>query len=325
VAVLFFVLAAVGFSRASNAEEEAEALRDDVAAAESLSDELRAEGEALRDRADGLEDEVAAAGRRAAEAEEAARLQWEPLIAENERLAAENRFLRKAVVVSSAAGDVARVGLTFDGDPTPGALASTLDTLAAAGVQATFFPSGSAMEANPDGWVRAVAEGHELGNATYDRVPIDRADPEAALESIKGWERAARLVAGSDFRATWFRPPLLGGFEDRVGTREVRNLIARRGLITALWSVETYYALFASGGPQEAGPDPDASDVAAYVTGEAGGGSIILLQFGSLDIDAVPDILVGLRGKGLEPGTLTQLFDAQERMYDGDLASPDGA
>ncbi|MBU1494840.1 MAG: polysaccharide deacetylase family protein, partial [Actinobacteria bacterium] len=310
-AFLFFVLAAVAFSQAHTAQQEAAAARSELEEASAAVVGLGRERDALSDRLLDLEDDLAAAERRADEAEAAARAEWEPLVAEN-------RFLRKAIVVSSAGAEVAGVGLTFDGDPTPDALDAVLDALAAEGVAATFFPSGLALEANPRGWRRAVAAGHELGNATYARLPIDPAAPEATIDGLTAWDEAAGRVIGEGYRATWFRPPLMGGFEDGVGTAEIRSVMAGHGLITALWSIETFYALYSASGPHEAGPDPDAASVAAYVVGEVGGGDIVLLQFGSLDIEAVPAILAGIVAKGLTPGTLTQLIDAQQRAFQGD-------
>ena len=53
--------------------------------------------------------------------------------------------------------------------------------------------------------------------------------------------------------------------------------------------------------------------------GESDGGDILLLQFGSLDIEATPAIIDGLREKGLPPLSLTNLFDAQQDLFEGDL------
>jgi len=324
IAVLLVVIAVVSLAawRADSRAVRAERDLDLIASGLSI---LSAERDQLQEDVDRLTERVAEADQRAVVAEEEARVQWEPLIVENEDLVTENRFLRKAIVVSSASGDVARVGLTFDGDPTPDALDAVLDALAAEGVSATFFPSGVALEANPAAWQRAVEEGHELGNGTYARTPIDPNDPGATLEELKAWDRAVAGVVDGGYKAIWFRPPLMGGFEDGVGITEVRSVIARRGLVTALWSVETFHALYSGSGPREGGPDPDAAAVTAYVVGESSPGDIVLMQFGSLDIEAVPAILRGIREKGLEVGTLSQLIDAQEDSFEGDLSGGDGA
>ena len=44
---------------------------------------------------------------------------------------------------------------------------------------------------------------------------------------------------------------------------------------------------------------------------KAGPGSIVLLHFAPLDVAALPAIIDGLRAKGLEPVTLTELIEAQ--------------
>ena len=60
------------------------------------------------------------------------------------------------------------------------------------------------------------------------------------------------------------------------------------GLITALWEIETFYALYSPTGPQFKGSNPDAADVAEYVVETARPGSVILLHFTPRDVAALP-------------------------------------
>jgi peptidoglycan/xylan/chitin deacetylase (PgdA/CDA1 family) len=85
----------------------------------------------------------------------------------------------------------------------------------------------------------------------------------------------------------------------------MRDVIAGHGLVTVLWDVETLRALRDPEGPQLRGPSPTPSDVAGYVTARAREGSIILLH--GLDAEALPEIVSGLRRKGLEPTTVSDL------------------
>jgi len=87
-------------------------------------------------------------------------------------------------------------------------------------------------------------------------------------------------------------------------------VLAASGMITALWDVETFNALFTDAGPRLAGPDPTPQEVADYVVGRAREGSIILLHFGPKDVAALPLIIDGLREAGLEPVTLTDLLES---------------
>jgi peptidoglycan/xylan/chitin deacetylase (PgdA/CDA1 family) len=109
------------------------------------------------------------------------------------------------------------------------------------------------------------------------------------------------------------------GFTDRIGPEVVRTVVAEVGMATALWSVDPYWALFAPNGPRVAGEGPGAADIAAYVVDAAGPGSIVHLSAESLDVEALPAIIDGLRSKGLEPTTLTGLFEMQDRQLEGDI------
>ena len=67
-----------------------------------------------------------------------------------------------------------------------------------------------------------------------------------------------------------------------------------------LWDVELVYALR----NEVATP----SRITEHVLENARGGSIVLLHFTPNDITALPDILAGLRRRGLEPCSLSELL-----------------
>lgn len=62
------------------------------------------------------------------------------------------------------------VYLTFDDGPIPEATPFVLDTLAHAGIHATFFMVGDNVRKHPDIFRRVVAEGHRIGNHTYNHI-----------------------------------------------------------------------------------------------------------------------------------------------------------
>ena len=171
---------------------------------------------------------------------------------------------------------------------------------------------------NPELWRRAVDEGHELGNATMTGLPVTSVNTATLRDDLTAWQTTVSEVVGAQYRATWFRPPFMEGFTDRVGPDAVRAVAAEIGMATALWSVEPYWALFAPNGPRVAGQDPGAADVVGYVVDTAGPGSIVRLSTESFDLVALPGIIDGLRAKGLEPTTLTGLFEMQDRLLEGD-------
>ena len=65
---------------------------------------------------------------------------------------------------------VKAVYLTFDDGPIPEATPFILDTLAHYGVKATFFVVGDNVRKHPDIFRRIVAEGHRIGNHTYNHI-----------------------------------------------------------------------------------------------------------------------------------------------------------
>ncbi|MBP3510980.1 MAG: polysaccharide deacetylase family protein [Prevotella sp.] len=91
------------------------------------------------------------------------------------------------------------VYLTFDDGPIPEATPFILDTLAAAGIKATFFMVGDNVRKHPELYRRVVAEGHRIGNHTYNHMGGFR-------HSIKTYYDNAEK-ADSLLHTDLFRPP----------------------------------------------------------------------------------------------------------------------
>ncbi|WP_445453003.1 polysaccharide deacetylase family protein [Flavobacterium sp. 25HG05S-40] len=71
-----------------------------------------------------------------------------------------------------------RVFLTFDDGPTPEITEWTLEQLRQHNAKATFFCIGNNIEKHPAIFQKVIAEGHAIGNHTYDH--------------LKGWETATK-------------------------------------------------------------------------------------------------------------------------------------
>lgn len=126
------------------------------------------------------------------------------------------------------------VALTFDDGP-DGATPAVLDALAAQHVHATFFVVGAQAQRHPALVRRIAAEGHLLGDHTWDhRYPRDVEGGWTAPYLADQLGRTARVVeAATGTPVCWFRPP--GGF--RTGT--VPAAAHRMRMTVALWSVDT--------------------------------------------------------------------------------------
>ncbi len=62
------------------------------------------------------------------------------------------------------------VYLTFDDGPIPESTPFILDTLAEFGIKATFFMVGDNVKKTPELYERIVAEGHQVGNHTFNHL-----------------------------------------------------------------------------------------------------------------------------------------------------------
>ncbi len=89
--------------------------------------------------------------------------------------------------------------LTFDDGPIPEATPFILDTLAKAGVHATFFMVGDNVRKYPELYRRVVAEGHRIGNHTYNHIGGFRHSIKAYYDNA---EKADELL-----HTNLFRPP----------------------------------------------------------------------------------------------------------------------
>jgi peptidoglycan/xylan/chitin deacetylase (PgdA/CDA1 family) len=147
--------------------------------------------------------------------------------------------------------------LTFDDGPDPVSTPAVLDALARHGMKATFFMVGARAARHPELVARVVAEGHEIGNHSWDHPSLPTLPPAAQGEQI-AWTRAA-LAPPHGQRL--LRPP--------YGHQTLATLRAARaaGYRTVLWSV--------SGGDWRG---DDAAALADRIAGALRPGGIVLLH-----------------------------------------------
>lgn len=121
------------------------------------------------------------------------------------------------------------VRLTFDDGGSPAQVRALLATLRRNGVRGTFFFRGDWAAAHP-ALLRAIrAEGHEVGNHSYDHPPLSQTSDGGVLSQI---DRG--LAATTTPRL--LRPPFGAG---ALSTRLV-DLAASRGYRVCRWTVDTY-------------------------------------------------------------------------------------
>ena len=113
-------------------------------------------------------------------------------------------FVRKGTFYRAKGPDKV-VALTFDDGPSPIWTPQVLDELKRADVKATFFMLGVHVERYPEVARRVLAEGHEIGNHTYDHHVLLYYKLGDLEKEIKGAEKAIKIVTGQTTR--YFRPP----------------------------------------------------------------------------------------------------------------------
>ena len=155
------------------------------------------------------------------------------------------------------------VAITFDDGPKAGTTDVLLDGLKERGVKATFFLIGRQIEENRDIVARMAADGHQIGNHTFNHVNLAQmSDAQAREELTLCYEEIFSAVGegeGSEGETCFaIRPPF-----GEVGASVRENMESP----VILWSVDTRDWTGKSAG-----------DIADYIVETAGDGDIILLH-----------------------------------------------
>ena len=192
-------------------------------------------------------------------------------------------------------GTRAQVALTFDDAPVPQTTEMVLATLAEKQVRGTFFAIGAQMAAQPQLAQRIVAAGHQLANHSWSHPRFLLKSPAFIARETDDTE--AQIRAAGHRGKAYFRPPygkkLLG----------LPWLLKQRGIITVMWDVDA--DRFRAQGVEA---------MVAQTVAAARPGSIILLHpfcadECTTDRAALPQIIDGLRARGLEPVTVAELLE----------------
>ncbi len=182
------------------------------------------------------------------------------------------------------------LALTFDDGPHHSHTRDILDTLRREGARATFFVVGSRAETYPDILSRMAAEGHEIGNHTWEHRSLARSQTAESLTSLR---RTNDLIAGITGRdCNIVRPPF-----GHTSTR-VKEMLHGQGWHEVMWDSD-------SRDWQNKNPD-----VILYrVMKSAGPGSIVLFH----DIhpgagQMLPTLIKAFKSQGYRFVTISELI-----------------
>jgi len=125
----------------------------------------------------------------------------------------------------SMAADEKIIYLSFDDGPHPSITPFVLDELKKYDARASFFCIGKNVLAHPDVYKRIIAEGHAVGNHSFNHLNGWQTDNAVYLDDI--------AEAKACIRGNLFRPPY-----GRITRLQVRQLLSGRfNLKTVMWSV----------------------------------------------------------------------------------------
>lgn len=119
--------------------------------------------------------------------------------------------------------------LTFDDGPVPGPTEFVLDLLSREHVKATFFCIGHNVERHPGIFQRILAEGHAVGNHTYDHVNGWKL---SASDYAREVSRCETLIHPGRRNKMLFRPPY-----GKITPGKIRSM---KEYAIVMWDVLTY-------------------------------------------------------------------------------------
>ncbi|MFG1478985.1 polysaccharide deacetylase family protein [Xanthobacter sp. V4C-4] len=183
------------------------------------------------------------------------------------------------------------IAITFDDGPNPETTPKLLKMLEARGVKATFFVVGTRASENPDLLRRMVAEGHEVGNHSWNHPQLPKVSVAEADRQVADTSAAIRAAIGKD--PLYIRPPY------GAMTSALRKHIEDKfGLAMVYWSADSLDW-----------KNRDAQAIYDKVMAQTRAGGIILMHdIHATTVAAVPRVLDALLAKGYKFVTVSDLI-----------------
>lgn len=212
------------------------------------------------------------------------------------------------VTVSRVASAGPYVALTFDDGPHASNTPRLLNILRDRNVKATFYVIGKNVDLYPGIVRRTVAEGHEIGNHTYNHPKLSAMSMAAVNQELKRTEDS--IVRACGVTPKTMRPPYGALLQNQR-----QSIYNSFGYPTIMWSVD----------PLD-WRRPGASVVTSRIlSGASQGGIILLHDLHASSVDAVPGVIDGLLRKGYRFVTVSQLLAMGGKAQAGVNSVPVGS
>jgi peptidoglycan/xylan/chitin deacetylase (PgdA/CDA1 family) len=183
------------------------------------------------------------------------------------------------------------IALTFDDGPHATLTPKLLDLLATHHIKSTFFVIGENVAAHPEIVVRAVREGHEIGNHSWSHPNLAKMSDEGVRRQLHQTEEAIESATGR--KPTLLRPPY-----GSLNARQKRWIHEQFGYEIILWDVD----------PLD-WKRPGPTVVCNRIVKQTRAGSIVLAHdIHPGTIAAMPAVLDQLQAKGFQFVTVSELI-----------------
>jgi peptidoglycan/xylan/chitin deacetylase (PgdA/CDA1 family) len=198
------------------------------------------------------------------------------------------------------------IALTFDDGPDPKNTLRLLGLLKERGIKATFYLIGKSVATYPQIVRQIVADGHEIGNHTWDHKDLSRMNDAGCLDELQKTQDA--IIAACGVTPKTFRPPY-----GNAKLSQRKQIMEKLHYPAIIWEVDT-----------EDWKKPFSSQkVHDTILRDTKAGSIILCHdIHAWTIDAMPGTLDELKAKGFQFKTISEMVQLEEDERSGKVPLP---
>ncbi|MEI7962530.1 MAG: polysaccharide deacetylase family protein [Verrucomicrobiota bacterium] len=188
------------------------------------------------------------------------------------------------------------IAMTFDDGPSAVLTPRLLDMLKQRNIKATFFVLGQLVQEHPEIVARAIAEGHEVANHSWDHKALNKLGEGGFQHELS--DTSSEITKAGGKPVTLMRPPY-GATNPRLN----RAIEKEYGMKVILWSVDPLD--WKRPGPQV---------ISQRILAGAKPGAIILAHdIHPGTIEAMPATLDALQAKGFKFVTVTELMAMESK------------